>query len=304
MLFKDILDNKTALLSGEFDALFDEIIARQSHPCDLLLVRENGICNLDVYMWDNIQNLSPYMIGPGMEGHSEQSHYKFIHRYRVENVYKNNFDVYKNEVKWDKDKQERIRELKEWEGITIELEMLAYLKIWEADMFIKKLHQLVLLSKGLPYDWNFKIKESNRDKGATGKRDVLIRNVKQSLSNRYPNIHNAFHNAYRTQIRNAIAHSTYALMDRYISLNNFVADDPYSQLKNIPFDEWIDLFHDTLIIYNELIRFFRKIDFHYRQMARENGRVVKVRISRLHPNEELEYRALYYNGMRWSWNPE
>lgn len=72
MLFKDILNSKTEKLQPEFDKLFDDILNKQTHDGDLLLCRVNGFYNPEVYSWTNIEEkLSPYMIGPNKEGHSD-----------------------------------------------------------------------------------------------------------------------------------------------------------------------------------------------------------------------------------------
>jgi hypothetical protein len=75
---------------------------------------------------------------------------------------------------WREERQKEIDELTKIESYSIQMEMLIYLKIWEADLFIKKMYQLVRLNEGQAYDWHFGISESNLANGKTGNRDIII----------------------------------------------------------------------------------------------------------------------------------
>jgi len=164
---------------------------------------------------------------------------------------------YQQRTTYDPTRVAEIRKIEIEEGFSIQTEMLIYLKIWESDAFIKSLYELTRLMKGEAYDWHFKIKESNRDKEATGNRDTILRQlVRDQFETSIPALYESFKTAFKTQVRNAIAHSQYAILGRYITLNNFVKEDPAAQLRSLSFDEWIDIFHETIIIYslyNELL---------------------------------------------------
>jgi hypothetical protein len=296
MLFTDILNKKTNQLQPEFDKLFEDILNNQSHEGDLLLIRVNGFYYPEANNWDNTLIKNPYMIGPNTEGHSDHWHYKFIHNYRQNSVSALPFEEYIKNFKWSEEKQKEIDILTESESTSIQLEMLIYIKIWEADLFIKKLYQLTTLAFGEPYDWHFKIKESNRDNStSTGKREDIIRNkIRDRLKNKYPNIYSAIKNAYKTQIRNSIAHSNYYFIGRYIHPSNYIKNDPASQIEVLPFDEWIDIFHDTMVIYNQLIRFSHLIDNIYSKAAKDNNLLFQVRLNRTDPTEKTEYYLLKY----------
>jgi hypothetical protein len=304
MLFKDVLNNKTSELQPEFDRLFDDILKNQTHDGDLLLIRLNGFYNPDVHKWTNLpEKLSPYMIGPNNEGHSDYLHYEFIHSYRKKGIIDLNHPEYLKQHEWSSDRKKEIDQLVAHESMTIQLEMLIYLKIWEADFFIKKLYQLTRLVLGEPYDWHFRVSESNRDKEATGTREKIIRKlIRDKLEKKYPIIYKAIKNAYRTQIRNSIAHSQYSFLGRNISPNNFIEKDPASQLKSLSFDDWNDLFHDTMVIYNLVIRLFNQVDKLYQKVALENGLLMEVRVSRIDPQERIEYFLLKYRPEWKDWN--
>jgi hypothetical protein len=268
----------------------------QSHEGDLLLIRVNGFYYPEVNNWNNTLIKNPYMIGPNTEGHSDLWHYKFIHNYRQNSVSALPFDEYINNFKWSEEKQKEIDILTESECTSIQLEMLIYIKIWEADLFIKKLYQLTRLAFSEPYDWHFKIKESNRDNSpSTGNREDIIRNkIRDRLKNKYPNIYSAIKNGYKTQIRNSIAHSNYYFIGRYIHPSNYIKNDPASQIRVLPFDEWVDMFHNTMVIYNQLIRFSHLIDNIYSKAAKDNNLLFQVRLNRTDPTEKTEYYLLKY----------
>lgn len=296
MLFTDILNKKTEELQPEFDKLFKDILDNQTHDGDLLLTRVNGFYYPEANNWDNTLIKNPYMIGPNTEGHSDHWHYKFIHNYRQTSVSSLSYTEYIQKFEWSEEKAKEIDALTENESTSIQLEMLIYIKIWEADLFIKKLYQLTNLSNGEPYDWHFKIKESNRDSSpSTGKRDDIIRNkIRDRLKDKYPNISSAIKNAYKTQIRNSIAHSNYYFIGRYIHPCNYIKSDPASQIQVLPFNEWVDMFHDTMVIYNQLIRFTHLIDNLYSKAANDNNLLFEVRLNRIDPVQKTEYYLLKY----------
>jgi hypothetical protein len=160
MIFKDKLIEKNKLLEPEFEKLIQMAIKKQTHDTDLLLIHINGFYHpslLDFRPQKGGTKLKPYVIGDGQEGLSESAHYRFIHQYRTTNLSEMTFEEYKKEIEYAPDKRELIDSLTQKEEYSIQLEMLIYLKFWEADMVIKKFYQLVRLIHGEDYDWHFKI---------------------------------------------------------------------------------------------------------------------------------------------------
>jgi hypothetical protein len=306
MLFADILDKKTKNLEPAFDLLFDKMVNNQKHPGDLLLVLINGFYNPDVHKWTNLPiKLSPYMIGPDKEGHSETLHYDFIHQYRTTHLARIVHSEYVKEFEWSPDKREQIEELQKIEGTTIQLEMLIYLKIWEADSFIKRFYQYARLINAESYDWHFKISQSSRESISTGKRHDIIRKlIRDKLHREFPTIYLAFKNSYKTQIRNSIAHSNYSFQSRYIHPNNYIEGDPANSIKAISFDGWIDIFHDTIVIYNQYIRLKNKINDYYSAIAKTQNSQFEILINRKDPNEAQELKILEFRSEwnDWKWD--
>ena len=188
------------------------------------------------------------------------------------------------------------------ESFSIQTEMLIYLKIWESDAFIKSLYELARLIKGEPYDWHFKIKESNRDKEATGNRDTILRQlVRDQFETLVPALYASFKIAFKTQVRNAIAHSQYAILGRHITLNNFVKEDPAAQLRSLSFDEWIDIFHETIIIYSLYNELLTKINNEYAHISKQNGNWFEVRVNMEEPDINAIYRRVEYDSVSGMW---
>jgi hypothetical protein len=279
MLFIDQIKAKDALLRPEFERLLTMAIARQSHPGDLLLLLENGAYKPEVLDYPG-EKLNPHVIGPGTDGLAYDTHYKFIDIYR-HRVYNSTHVEYLAEIetlvanqKW----KER-DELEGNESLSIHLETLIYLKIWESDFVIKRFYEFVRILLGEPFDWHFKVSESARDKDATGTRQEVIRLlIREKLRPLSTLLADNLAIAYKTQIRNSIAHSNYSMMGRNIHPNNYVAKDPASQMQNLPFDEWVDMFHLTMAFYNELIGLGNRIRKHYATLASNQNNELEVLI--------------------------
>jgi hypothetical protein len=171
------------------------------------------------------------------------------------------------------------------------------------DSYLKKLYQLTRIVNSESYDWHFRIKQSVNVKDIGKKREEIIRVlVRDRLKSDYPLIYAAIKNSYRTQVRNSIAHSQYSIFGRYIHLNNYKADDPYSQIQVITFDEWVDMIHDTLVIYSQVSRLQKLIDRFYVGLSKNSGGTIEVRINRTDPIEKVEFhflKPITENGGGW-----
>jgi len=210
------------------------------------------------------EKLNPHVIGPGKEGHSENAHYKFIHEYRTKNIHDLDYTEYLKLHIYNPERNEEIEKLLKFERNSIQVEMLIYLKFWEADLIIKKLYQFTRAIHGEPYDWHFKIKESNRDSTVTGSRQEIIRlKIRDRLKEHSLPLHDHLKMCYNTQTRNSIAHSKYSFIGRNIHPNNYIKSDPSHQLRCLTFDQWVDMFNGTLVLYNEYIRLKGRVNDFY-----------------------------------------
>lgn len=299
MIYRDILNKTGIVVRDEIKRVLNLALQSQHHPGDLLLVKENGFYDPKILTFQSGdgKKYNPHVVGPNSEGHSEATHYDFIHHYRTTNYSEKSsteyFQSFVMEV-WDKEKSERNDILTKKEELSIHLEMLVYLKIWEADMFIKRLYQLIRLLNGESYDWYFKIQESARGTDSTGSRQDLIRKkIRDRIKKTSPILFDIIKHSYKTQIRNSIAHSNFSLIGRSIQLNNYIENDPASQLHTVSFEEWAHIFHNSLILYSEYIGMLDEIDKYYINIASKHANVLPVLVTEKDGGQyelSLEYR--------------
>jgi hypothetical protein len=92
------------------------------------------------------------------------------------------------------------------------------------------------------------------------------------------------------------------MFGRFIHLNNFIEDDPHSQVQVVSFDEWNDMMGDTLVIYTQQTRLLKMIDQYYSRYSALMSNLVQVRINRKDPVEKTEYHLLKHNQNLEQWN--
>ena len=285
MIFKEILKRDGLALRDEFQKLLNLATKTQFHPGDLLLLNENGFYNPEILDFRGADGgkLNPHVIGPGAEGYAEQTHYEYIHHYRTTNYSDKPLDEYTKlfDLKeFDQMRYDANNLLIQKEALSIHAEMLVYLKIWESDFFIRKMYQLVRLLNGEHYDWYFKIQETARDTEFTGSRQEIIRKlIRDRIKKISPLLFDTISRCYKTQIRNSIAHSNFSIMGRNIQLNNFIKDDPASQLHTISFDEWINIFHGTLLLWSEYVGIYTDLNNYYLEIAAGNGNIIPILVT-------------------------
>jgi hypothetical protein len=310
MVFRNILNDKTAFLRPEFDQLFQDALINQTHPGDLLLVSENGFYNKEVHTWNNLdKKFSPYAIGPGHEGHSERLHNDFIGTYLNRNIREDAYTDYVNRVNLTPERSSEINALVIEEAYSIQQEMLIYQKIWEMDSFIKKFYQLARIVNREDYDWHFKIRQSTHKEDKGHKREHIIRIlVRDKLKTHYPKIYTAIKTAYKTQVRNSIAHSKYSIFDRFIHLNNLIEGDENSSMQVVTFDDWAEMIHNTIVLYTQLNILLNSADKLYLKMANKKNQTMEIRINRKDPVVAVEFQLLKprtgFGGWFWSANDQ
>ncbi|MDQ2720167.1 MAG: hypothetical protein M3Z26_10480 [Bacteroidota bacterium] len=289
-------------LEMEFDKLFALALRNQSHNGDLLLIHENGFYDSDTHIFNkhSEEKFNPHAIGPGNEGHSEYTHYLFIDKYRQSNIHELGFKEYLKLYEYSDEREKEIDDLQKMEGLGIQLEMLIYIKIWEADLFIKKLYEFVRILHREHYDWYFKLKESSRSLNFSGERHEIIRSkIRDKIQDISPLLFETIKRSYKTQIRNSIAHSNYSFLGRSIHLNNFVEGDPHSQIRVVTFNEWTDIFHQTLSLYDQYIRLDNLIQNYYKQIAENNNNKVEILVTEENGKAYPTYLSYDLNIKRW-----
>lgn len=297
MIFKEKIIKTESVIRPEMQRLLELANKNQNHNGDLLLWHVNGFYDETALQFDSSKRKkNPHVVGQGYEGHSEHTHYKFIHEYRTKNISVMSYEEYLENIKFKNRKFTKEQEnLKFKEEVSVQTEMLIYLKFWEADLIIKRLYQFARILDGEHYDWYFKLSSNPKVEDTTGKRHVVIRElIRDKIQPHSQIIADLIKNTYKTQIRNAIAHSNYWIVNRIIALTNYKKNDPYSQLRNVSFEEWIDIFHNTLILHNELIRIGTLINKVYAKNAAIINNVMPILITEKSGKQyelPLEYRA-------------
>jgi hypothetical protein len=297
MLFVDILEKHRNLVLPEMDTLFKMVLQNQRHPNDLLIILLNGI-----FDDQPMDGMSPYVIGPGIAGLSEGSHYNFIHFYRSNSIYDKNFNEYIKEVEYDPERSEERDQLIHNEELTIHMEMLVYLKIWEMTQFLKNWYQLVRLLKGENYEWHFKLKVGEDNTGIATAQEMIRVHIRDEIQQFSQEIYNELRIAYKSQIRNSIAHSNYSFQGRNIHPNNANPNANFPQITNVPFNEWIEMIHATFMLHDSFIYFKRKINEHFAGEASRSNNSLDIRVNKADGTEELRtvrFRS-QWNDWRWA----
>ena len=237
-----------------------------------------------------------------MGGLSWQTHDAFIRKYRDNNIANISHFDYLKLHEWTQERNKEIIELREVEGTSIQLEMLIYLKIWEAEFLIKRLYQLTRIVSRQHYDWYFRISGSSRDNQSTGTAQEIIRkDIRNKIQKHSTILYQLIKDCYKTQIRNSIAHSNYSMLNRGIGLGNFIQNDPHSQLHGLSFDEWTDIFHKTLMLHNNLMRFSRLVNEYYVEIASRNNNSIGIQITEKDGSQYV--RCVEYRAPWDSWSP-
>lgn len=293
MLYQETLKNFKKRVREAIEELFQCAFDNQTHPQDLLLIDQHGFVS-EMLAKPEVRehhNLSPYVLGPGHIGHSDITHYKFIDWYRQNHTF----------VKEEYEKEKSTNsDFEEAENLSLHIELLIYLKFWEADLNLKRLYQLTRLSLGENYDWHFELPKDPRE----GSRHEVIRlEIRDSVKDICPKFYQLVKDIYIPQLRNAIAHSQFSILGKHIELLNY-SENPkaHCPLKGINFDEWEEIFHKTILFHNELIRSFQLCVDKYIQISKENDNKIEIRITKEDGSEEFADIGKVKDRDEWIWH--
>lgn len=171
-------------------------------------------------------------------------------------------------------------------------------------MIIKKMKQLVNLANNKKYDFFLNIPIHNRE---GSKQKIIRKQIRDEIKDLCPGFYDIVKETYLTQIRNAIAHSQYYISERNIVYLNYSSDNKaHCPIKSLSFKDWAYYIHNTLLIYNELIRNIKKIKEKYYKKTRDQG-YIEVRIINENGFKKYKKLSLRNDDMReWVWydNPK
>lgn len=91
-----------------------------------------------------------------------------------------------------------------------------YLDIWENELFLRNFAQLIKIANGKHYDWELDLSKL----GDPGKNKFIREEIKEKLQG-YPYLYEIVQQAYNSNLRNAIGHSQYHLIQGGIILDNY-----------------------------------------------------------------------------------
>jgi hypothetical protein len=295
MIIAELLARFSETVKIAVEELFTHAYTNQTHTQDLLLVDQHGFYSpllSNAKLSDN-RKLSPYVIGPDWIGFADHTDYEFIDWYRQSGQININKDEFIKEVK-------KNSEIEIAEKISIQIEKLIYLKFWESDLNLKKIYQLTSLAIGKPYDWHFNI-PSNLRKGS--KHEIIRKEIRDKIEEICPRFFNLIQTNYKTQIRNAIAHSQFSITGRSIYYLNYSKDPKaFCPIKGITFDQWYELFHHTLLFHNELLHQFQIYRDKYFDKTKQNGNCIEVRIIHENGSEQYKNLGIMKSRKEWIWH--
>jgi hypothetical protein len=276
MLFKDILNQFDNELKPAMEELFQKALESQKHQGNLLLMYLNGWYDKTILEINerNGLNVSPYQIGIGYIGLSDQTHYKFIDEYRKNNISEINSDKYLEYL--NKGEKDEFFFKTEKDEFSFNIETLIYLKIWENDLFLKTWYQFSKIINGEDYEWDFILKDFGNGDGLMTRPNLIREVLKKVIGNYSPIFKKHAENGYIQQVRNAIAHSNYYLFGRQITLTNFKVGDENNFIEKLTFEEWSKMFHSSIMLHNYFLWLNLKIDDYYTQLYLKTGNPIEV----------------------------
>ncbi len=256
------------------EELFNHCIAKEVKENNFLLFLENAH-----YEESNIiHDLDPYVIGEGFLGAKDGDRIAFLSAFT-----EIPFEKYFNET-------ENVQEKFEIRRKSTALSMMVYIQFWESKYFLRKLKLLALLASGNEYEWNLNVRPSNTFNFI--KNEIRAEFQKEGLK-----IYDILRRAYKSQIRNAFAHSDFYISGDNIYLDNYDPADNWS-IEYLSFDEFDEIITLTLLIHHALTK---KTDEFIAKLGNENpNRQIFV------PKNDGIFRNLHYRKVsedfsRWLW---
>ncbi len=147
---------------------------------------------------------------------------------------------------------------------SLTIEMMMYTHIWESKSFLKQLKKLNDLCLGLEYDWEIEIPDVFNSES---KQSFIRKGLRDSFKKEGLTISDIITKGYRSQFRNAFAHSDYSFGrdEESILLHNYKPNS-YAK-KSIKIDEWTVIF-----CYSFLLNFHLQ-NLHYEERSKVDSEI-------------------------------
>jgi hypothetical protein len=286
MIFEETILKYHFQVVEAVEELFLKAATNQTHESDILLILINGF-----YLGDNINpDYSPFVFGSGgWEYQADHTQYRFFDTYRNHWVKESRKDFF-SDISINQEKQLNI-------DLSIQIELMIYLKFWESDRIIKILYELSLIASGKDYDWYFKIPKEE------ARHNIIRLKIRDQVKDICPKFYQLIKDIYRSQIRNAAAHSQFYIVNDTLGFTNYSSDPKdFAPLSQIKFEEWEEKFHKLILFYNELIGKIQKTkkDFILKQEGKEFG--IPIRLpAKIGSNNKKWIKYFQSSSLRKEW---
>lgn len=208
--------------------LYDAAISNQKNPNDIVLFWSNAHFGKAVP-----KVCRKFRLGPGIEGIDDYPRVGFLINYLQTG------DESLIQPSW---KQDEIDTHKKY---TVNLELMIYTHLWEAERSLRMLRQLANIVSGNAYDWNIEIPWMS-------KHDFIRNQIKQVFLDHKLDVGNVIQESYNSQLRNAFAHVNYSFHEtNFIKLNNYTGKS--WELEAVSFDDWEDRFLKSALLHYEVL---------------------------------------------------
>ena len=114
--------------------------------------------------------------------------------------------------------------------------MHRYQLIWENGYFLKTLKEISHILNGENYDWELDIDSKTRNTRSNYIKDAII-----AKFSKVPNSQKLLNEAYNKNLRNAITHTQYNLIQGGIVLTNLKGDN-HQPFYGIAFEQWEEIY--------------------------------------------------------------
>ena len=180
---------------------------------------------------------------------------------------------------------------------SIEEEMHRYQLIWENGFFLKTLKEISHLLNGENYDWELDIDSKTRATRSNYIKDAIITKFSKT-----PKFQNLLEEAYNKDLRNAIAHTQYRLIQGGIVLTSIKGDN-HQPFYGIAFEQWEEIYSKAWFLLRYIFSGLKDImELYYVPLAKET---ISGGIPILIPNgKKWSETYVYYfeRGNRWTFH--
>ena len=207
-------------IQSAIDELYETAKSNEKNKNDYVLFLARSSYNIKINKTKN----NPWQLDNQFE--------EFIDRHRVDFLLQYLNKQYNFEEKISTDSK-----------FTLSLELMIYTHLWESKHNLGNFKKIADLCDSKDYDWNMKIPSDSKYK-------FVKDNIRNVFEKKDLKIYNIFKDCYRSQLRNAFAHSLYhfSLNGDIIILENY--QEGKQPLKGLTFNEWTVIFLKSALLQN------------------------------------------------------